>query len=165
MPFKASHYLSSILFPSSPLLFISVSPKRRLQKTDRHGRPSLCHIVKVIYVWLVKCSSVLYKCKIKPNHQIQMSTLITCHGNPDTWQVGVRRTHTRYNTIKKNTETSTDSSKEVGLEVNTEKTKYMLLSRHQNAGQNHDIKRANRCFENVVQFRYLGMTITNHNPI
>jgi hypothetical protein len=27
-----------------------------------------------------------------------------------------------------------DASKEVGLEVNTEKTKYMLLSRHQNAG-------------------------------
>jgi site-specific DNA-adenine methylase len=32
------------------------------------------------------------------------------------------------------------------LEVNTEKTKYMLLSRHQNAGQNHDIKIANRFF-------------------
>jgi hypothetical protein len=31
-----------------------------------------------------------------------------------------------------------DASKEVGLEVNTEKTKYMLLSHHQNAGQNHD---------------------------
>jgi hypothetical protein len=43
-------------------------------------------------------------------------------------------------TIKENTETLIDASKEVGLEVNTEKTKYMLLSRHQNAGQNHDIK-------------------------
>jgi general stress protein 26 len=40
--------------------------------------------------------------------------------------------------IKKNTETLIDASKEVGLEVNTEKTKYMLLSHHQNAGQNHD---------------------------
>jgi hypothetical protein len=47
-------------------------------------------------------------------------------------------------TIKKNTETLTDASKEVGLEVNTEKTKYMLLSPHQNVGQNHDINRANR---------------------
>jgi hypothetical protein len=37
--------------------------------------------------------------------------------------------------------------KEVGLEVNTEKTKCMLLSSHQNAGQNHDIKIANRAFE------------------
>jgi hypothetical protein len=39
---------------------------------------------------------------------------------------------------------------EVGLEVNTEKTEYMLLSRHQNAGQNHDTKIGNRCFENVA---------------
>jgi hypothetical protein len=37
-------------------------------------------------------------------------------------------------TMKKNTQTLTDASKEVGLEVNTEKTKYMLLSPHQNAG-------------------------------
>jgi hypothetical protein len=37
-------------------------------------------------------------------------------------------------TIKKNTYTLFDASKEVGLEVYTEKTKYMLLSRHQNAG-------------------------------
>jgi hypothetical protein len=39
------------------------------------------------------------------------------------------------NTIKKNTETLIDASKEVVLDVNAEKTKYMLLSRHQNAGQ------------------------------
>jgi hypothetical protein len=65
------------------------------------------------------------------------------------------------NTTKKNTETSIDPRKEVGLEVNKEKTKYMLLSRHQNAGQNRDMKMANRCFENVAQFRYLGTTVTN----
>jgi hypothetical protein len=58
-------------------------------------------------------------------------------------------------TIKKNTETLTDASKEVGLEINVEKTKYLLLSRHQNAGQNRDIKIANRSFENVSQFKYL----------
>jgi hypothetical protein len=40
----------------------------------------------------------------------------------------------------KNTETLTDASKEVGLEINVEKTKYMLLSHHQNVGQNRDIK-------------------------
>jgi hypothetical protein len=68
-------------------------------------------------------------------------------------------------TIKRNMETLIDTSKEVGLEVNTEKTKYMLLSCHQNAVQNHDIKIANRCFENVTQFRYLGTTITNQNLI
>jgi hypothetical protein len=58
-------------------------------------------------------------------------------------------------TVKKNTETLTEDSKEVGLEVNIEKTKYMLLSRRQNIGQNRDIKIADRCFENVAQFKYL----------
>jgi hypothetical protein len=33
-----------------------------------------------------------------------------------------------------NTETIIDSGKEVELEVNAEKTKYMFLYRHQNAG-------------------------------
>ncbi|PNF14327.1 hypothetical protein B7P43_G06027 [Cryptotermes secundus] len=41
----------------------------------------------------------------------------------------------------------------------------MLLSRHQNAGQNREIKIGNRCFENVAQFRYLGTTITDRNLI
>jgi hypothetical protein len=44
-------------------------------------------------------------------------------------------------------------------------TKYMLLSRHQNAGQNHDIKIANRSFENVAQLNNFGMTVTNQNLI
>jgi hypothetical protein len=43
-------------------------------------------------------------------------------------------------TIKRNTQTLIDASNEIGLEVNPEKTKYMSLSRYQNAGQNHDIK-------------------------
>ncbi|PNF29998.1 hypothetical protein B7P43_G06210 [Cryptotermes secundus] len=64
----------------------------------------------------------------------------------------------------KKTHKRVDASKEVCLEVNTEKTKYMLLSRHQNAGQNHDIKIGNRCFENVAQFRYLG-AMTDRNLI
>jgi hypothetical protein len=46
-------------------------------------------------------------------------------------------------TIKKTKETLFDAGKEVGIKVNTEKTKYMLLSRHQNAGQNHEIKISN----------------------
>jgi hypothetical protein len=39
-------------------------------------------------------------------------------------------------TIKKNTATLIDANKEVGVEINVEKTKYMSLSRHWNAGQN-----------------------------
>jgi hypothetical protein len=53
----------------------------------------------------------------------------------------------------------------VGLDVNAEKTKYMLLSRHQNAGQNYNIKIGDRSFGNVTQFKYLGMTVANQNLI
>jgi hypothetical protein len=41
----------------------------------------------------------------------------------------------------------------------------MLLFCHQNVGQNHDIKIANRSFENVSQFKYLEMTVTNQSLI
>jgi hypothetical protein len=68
-------------------------------------------------------------------------------------------------TIQKNKETLIGADKEVGLEANAEKTKYMLLSHHQNAGQNHDIKIANRSFENMAQFKYLLTTVTNQNLI
>jgi hypothetical protein len=51
-------------------------------------------------------------------------------------------------TIKKNMESLIDASKEIGLEINVEKIKYMLVSRHQNVGQNWDIKISNRSFEN-----------------
>jgi TRAP-type uncharacterized transport system substrate-binding protein len=68
-------------------------------------------------------------------------------------------------TIKKNTETLIDASKEVGLEINIEKTKFMLLSCHQNADKNHVLKMANCLFENVAQFKYLGTTVTSQNLI
>jgi hypothetical protein len=41
----------------------------------------------------------------------------------------------------------------------------MMLSRHQNAGQNHNIKIANRSFENVAQLKCFGTTATNQNLI
>jgi hypothetical protein len=68
-------------------------------------------------------------------------------------------------TINKNTQTLIDASKEVGLEVNVEKTKYVLVSQDQNAGQNRQIKIGNRSFENVPQLKYLGTTVTNQNLI
>jgi hypothetical protein len=58
-----------------------------------------------------------------------------------------------------------DAGEKVGLEVNAEEPKYMLLFGHQNAGQNYGIKIGKRCFENVGQFRYLGTTITDQNFI
>jgi hypothetical protein len=64
-------------------------------------------------------------------------------------------------------ETLIDARKEVGLEIDVEKTTYtcMLLSRHQNASQNRDIKIVNRSLENVSQFKYLGTTVINKNFI
>jgi hypothetical protein len=46
--------------------------------------------------------------------------------------------------------------------VNAEKTKYMVMSRDQNAGQNGNIQIGNKSFE---QFTYLGRTLTNQNSI
>jgi hypothetical protein len=56
--------------------------------------------------------------------------------------------------IKRNTEALVVASKEIGLEVNAEKTKYIVMSRNQNAGQNHNIKIDNKSFERVEQFKY-----------
>jgi hypothetical protein len=66
-------------------------------------------------------------------------------------------------TLKKNTEALIDTRKEVGLELNIEKTKYMLLYRHQSARKNHYTKIAKRPFETVAQFKYLGTIVTNQH--
>ena len=50
-------------------------------------------------------------------------------------------------TIKENTEALVVASKETGLEVNADKTKYMIMSRDQNMGQSHNIKNDNSSFE------------------
>jgi hypothetical protein len=68
-------------------------------------------------------------------------------------------------TIQKNTKPLLDASKEVGLEANPEKTKYMLVSRCQKAGKRQSIKIGNRSFESVAKFKYLGTTLTYQNCI
>ena len=60
--------------------------------------------------------------------------------------------------IKKNTETPAIANKEIGLQVNAENTKYMVMSRDQNVVKCHYIMRANKFFEMVKQFKYLGTT-------
>jgi hypothetical protein len=47
-----------------------------------------------------------------------------------------------------------DTSREVDLEANEERTKYMLLFCHQIVRQNHDTKVANRSLENIAQFKF-----------
>jgi hypothetical protein len=64
-------------------------------------------------------------------------------------------------TINKNIETLIHASKEVSLEINVKKTKYMLLSCQQNVGQDQDITIANRSFANVSQFKYFETKATN----
>jgi hypothetical protein len=49
--------------------------------------------------------------------------------------------------------------------VNPEKNKYMLVSRCQKAGQGQSIKIANRSFEALAKFKYLGTTLTDQNGI
>jgi len=68
-------------------------------------------------------------------------------------------------TIKENAEALVVLSKETGLEVNGDKTKYTVMSRDQNAGQRHNIKIDNSYFESLEEFKYLGTTLTNQNSI
>jgi predicted transcriptional regulator len=65
--------------------------------------------------------------------------------------------------IQKHTETLFHISKEVGLEINVVRTKYAVLSRHQTAGKDLDVK--SKHFENVSQSKYLGTTVANLNLI
>jgi hypothetical protein len=69
------------------------------------------------------------------------------------------------NTIKENSETLSEASRDTGLEINAEKTKYMIMSRYPNSGQNQNIRTGNESLENVAKFKYLGTTLTNQNDI
>ncbi|KAJ4433756.1 hypothetical protein ANN_16068 [Periplaneta americana] len=84
---------------------------------------------------------------------------------PKLWILRHLRHDTRENpqTIKENTGILLEASKEIGLEVNPEKTKYMIMSRDQNIVRNGNIKIGNLSFEEVEKFKYLGATVTNIN--
>jgi hypothetical protein len=57
------------------------------------------------------------------------------------------------------------ASKEIGLEVNGDKTKYVVMSRDQNAGRSYNTKIDNSSFGRVEQFKYLRTTLINQNSI
>ena len=68
-------------------------------------------------------------------------------------------------TIKKHTQALVVASLEIGLEVNADKIKYMVISQDQNAGWSHSIKNDYSSFEKMEEFKYLGTTLRNQNSI
>jgi hypothetical protein len=68
-------------------------------------------------------------------------------------------------TVKENGDALLVASKENGLEVNADKTKYMVMSGDQKAERSHNMRIDNRPSEMVVEFKYLGTTSTNQNSI
>ena len=71
----------------------------------------------------------------------------------------------RVHTVKVKAEALIVASKENVLEVNADKTKYMVMSRDQNAGQSHSMRIDNSSFERVEEFKYLETALTNQNSI
>jgi hypothetical protein len=69
------------------------------------------------------------------------------------------------NTIKGNSETLLEASRDTGLEISADKTQYKIMSCHSNLGQNQNVMTDNESFENVAKFKYLGTTLTNQNDI
>ena len=55
-------------------------------------------------------------------------------------------------TIKKSTKALVVDGKEIALEVNADKTKYMAISRDQNVGRSYSMKMDNSSFERVEEF-------------
>ena len=68
-------------------------------------------------------------------------------------------------TLKENAEALVAATRETGPEVSADKTKYMVMSRDQNAGRIQSVRIDNSTFERVEGFKYLGTTLTNKNPI
>jgi hypothetical protein len=68
-------------------------------------------------------------------------------------------------TVKENAEALVAATKEIGLEVNAYKTKYMIMPRDQNVGQCHSMNTDNSSIERVEEFKYLGTTLTIQNSI
>jgi len=63
--------------------------------------------------------------------------------------------------VVENAETLAAATREIGLEVSADKTKYMVMSRDRNAGRIHSVRIDNNTFERVEEFKYLGTTFNN----
>jgi len=63
-------------------------------------------------------------------------------------------------TIQGKAEALVVSRNEIGIEINADKTKYMIMSGDQNETRCRSIKIDNTSFERVKEFKYLGTTLT-----
>jgi len=66
-------------------------------------------------------------------------------------------------TLKENAEALVAATREIGLEVSADKTKYMVISSDQNAIRILSVRIDNCTFERVEEFKYLGTNLTNQN--
>jgi hypothetical protein len=57
------------------------------------------------------------------------------------------------------------ATKEIGLEVNADKTNYMVISRDRNAGWDNSVEIDNSSIERVEEFKYLGTMLTDQNSV
>jgi hypothetical protein len=67
--------------------------------------------------------------------------------------------------VEKNTDGLAVASKENGLEVNVDKTKYMVMFRDRNGGLILNMKIDNSSFFRVEEFKYLRKNLRNKNSI
>ena len=68
-------------------------------------------------------------------------------------------------TVEENAEALVVATKETGLEVNADQTKYIIMSPVQNAGRSHSMKIDSSSIEMEKEFKYLVTTLTNKNSI
>jgi len=74
----------------------------------------------------------------------------------------VKWTQSGIKVCNKNQQTAT---RKIALEVIADKTKYMVMSRDQNAGRIHSVRIDSSTFERVEEIKYLGTTLTHQNSI
>jgi len=82
-----------------------------------------------------------------------------------TYANGVNMLGGSIHTLKENAEALVAATREIGLEISADKTKYMVMTRDQNAGRNHSVRINNSTFETMEEFKYLGTTLTHQNSI